>query len=134
MVALDRRKRMEIVARNRRARQFARGSAGYPGGSRVAWFVNEVSLAKSEIDGKPGVRRGDFLRGWRGRGGYGNWGRDGLRWSRQGRSGGAQALLEQGVDTVDALAAFDAHAEAGAQIAETAGALVDRLSNLVVGN
>ena len=124
---------MEIVARNRRARQFARGSAGYPGESRVAWFVNEVSLAKSEIDGKPGVRRGDFLRGWRGRGGYGNWGRGGLR-SRQGRSGDAQAFLEQGVDTVDALAAFDADAEAGTQIAETAGALVDRLSNLVVGN
>ena len=53
-----------------------------------------------------------------------------MRW----RSGGAQIFLEQGVDTVDALAAFDADAKAGAQIAETAGALFDRLSNLVVGN
>jgi hypothetical protein len=92
----------------------------------------ERFLAKSQIDGEPGVRRDGFL--WNhGRGGRGDWVEGGLgrsrRWSR-----GGQAFLEQEIDAIDALAAFDADPEVGAQIAEAARALRDRLPDLVVGD
>ena len=103
-------------------------------GRAVNLRTEERPLAKSQIDSEPGVRRDVFLGNHgRGRDGRGNRVRGGLRRGRRW-SNDSQAFPKQGIDAIDALAAFDAHTQADAQIAEAAGALFDRPPDLVVGN